>query len=364
MMKIRLNSVISSPFDIEINPEEKVESIVKLANEHFTKIGLEVPQEKKAILRGYILDTNKSIKESDIHELDNILLLFKLKREEEPAIKEEKPKHKIVKHHKKEKQIEKEEGKDMEEEIKTLPKDEKEKEEGKETDESEEEEEETDETGETDESEDESDEDEDEEEEEEEEEEVIEEDGEHMPGEFEEFGAEQIERIASIAAHIDWSDFPLPHPEDLEMMVAMGFPKFRCTKALLLNGFNPEAAVEWILLNNDNPGVDDPLTAQQLSQIMMAANVQIVDEKDTLANRMKEAVAKNKCTYTVTGKKYAKQKWFFCYTCGFVDSEGVCEACANVCHKGHSLSEPRGMEAGGSFFCDCGAGETCKCNKT
>jgi Putative zinc finger in N-recognin (UBR box) len=57
------------------------------------------------------------------------------------------------------------------------------------------------------------------------------------------------------------------------------------------------------------------------------------------------------CTFTSTGSQYIEQHWYFCYTCSFVGSEGVCATCAQVCHEGHDISYSRFSR----FFCDCGA---------
>lgn len=67
------------------------------------------------------------------------------------------------------------------------------------------------------------------------------------------------------------------------------------------------------------------------------------------------------CTYTQSGESYLEQHWYYCYTCGLVDSKGCCSACVNVCHVGHDV-----VYSGRSrFFCDCGAGSgrgsSCKC---
>lgn len=46
-----------------------------------------------------------------------------------------------------------------------------------------------------------------------------------------------------------------------------------------------------------------------------------------------------------------EQHWYFCYTCGLVESEGCCSVCVKVCHKDHDVAYARH----GNFFCDCGA---------
>jgi len=64
------------------------------------------------------------------------------------------------------------------------------------------------------------------------------------------------------------------------------------------------------------------------------------------------------CSFGTTGTHYALQTYYRCRTCGLTGGEGVCEACAHACHRGHDLSPP----IYGNFFCDCGAGsgpQTC-----
>jgi len=64
------------------------------------------------------------------------------------------------------------------------------------------------------------------------------------------------------------------------------------------------------------------------------------------------------CTYVRTGRDYAMQPWYCCYTCGLTFSEGCCAICARICHAGHDVSFARVS----NFFCDCGAGaKGCKC---
>ncbi|KAK9817780.1 hypothetical protein WJX72_002069 [[Myrmecia] bisecta] len=73
------------------------------------------------------------------------------------------------------------------------------------------------------------------------------------------------------------------------------------------------------------------------------------------------AARPNVCTFISSGEAFVEQHWYFCYTCGLVDSKGCCSVCAQVCHAGHDL-----VYSGKSrFFCDCGAGvpgcPQCKC---
>lgn len=58
---------------------------------------------------------------------------------------------------------------------------------------------------------------------------------------------------------------------------------------------------------------------------------------------------KLQCTFRFTGKKYDEQYWYVCETCTpNTNRTGCCQACAAVCHKGHTLVARKGR-----FFCDC-----------
>jgi len=144
----------------------------------------------------------------------------------------------------------------------------------------------------------------------------------------------------------------------------MGFPEWRCRKALLLTVFDSELALEWILEHSADPDVDAPLSEAQNRHLLgLIQNIQQdeMDETSKIDAQVQEAIKNNKCTFTVTGTEFAHQKWYYCYTCGLVDTEGVCESCAAVCHKNHKLSPIRESE---KFYCDCGAGAyNCTCNK-
>ena len=63
------------------------------------------------------------------------------------------------------------------------------------------------------------------------------------------------------------------------------------------------------------------------------------------------------CTYTTTKKEYANQHWYHCHTCKMIERVGICQICANVCHRDHDISYAKY----GSFFCDCGAQEDGSC---
>jgi hypothetical protein len=91
----------------------------------------------------------------------------------------------------------------------------------------------------------------------------------------------------------------------------------------LIRRFDAEAAAEWMIMNIENPNVDDPLNPNQLRRLMQAFNQEgnsrifffsltsvETEEQNSIEAQMKEAVANNKCTYTVTKKQYAAQKWY------------------------------------------------------
>ena len=84
-----------------------------------------------------------------------------------------------------------------------------------------------------------------------------------------------------------------------------------------------------------------------------------IDSKKSLLSSAKQTeYDPNKlCTYTTTKKEYANQHWYHCHTCKMVDRVGMCQICANVCHKDHDVSYAKY----GSFFCDCGAKEDGSC---
>ncbi|CAF0847863.1 unnamed protein product, partial [Didymodactylos carnosus] len=63
------------------------------------------------------------------------------------------------------------------------------------------------------------------------------------------------------------------------------------------------------------------------------------------------------CTYTITKREYMNQHWYHCHTCRMIDRVGICQICANVCHKDHDISYAKF----GSFFCDCGAKDDGSC---
>lgn len=335
-MKIFLNTVTGKPFDLQVNADDTISSVLGLTKGHFLSLGVDTPDDLRLIYKGVVLDKAKTIKECNVQDSDSLLVLYKLERKGAATAKASEVVTKV------ETNVEgvqvpvqgeaananaNPNAANLNAAIPNANAD-----------------------GEA--------------HVEDEEEELLDAHGNVVQAGNPEDQLANIrpEQLAEIVAHIDWDEFPMPNPQDLENLLSMGFPKWRCQKALLLNGFDPEAAAEWMIMNIENPDVDAPLNPNQLRGLLQAFQQGEAEEQNSLEAQMREAVANNKCTYTVTRKQYAQQKWFFCYTCGFVDSEGVCEACANVCHKGHTLSEPKGTE-NGSFYCDCGASTTCICNK-
>lgn len=63
---------------------------------------------------------------------------------------------------------------------------------------------------------------------------------------------------------------PLPEADAASvtrLVEILGCPNARASKALLLNGNNVEAAMEWLLNHSDDPDIDVPLTPMQLHQM-------------------------------------------------------------------------------------------------
>jgi hypothetical protein len=114
--------------------------------------------------------------------------------------------------------------------------------------------------------------------------------------------------------------------EALAQLMDMGFSESRCKKALYLNSCNFELALEWIFNNADSPTIDSPLTDAEMTQIAyewraLSSSSTSAPAASPLApltidQRLQQAIANHKCTYTVTGNQYANQTWYYCYTCG------------------------------------------------
>ncbi|KAH9392408.1 hypothetical protein TYRP_005484 [Tyrophagus putrescentiae] len=70
-----------------------------------------------------------------------------------------------------------------------------------------------------------------------------------------------------------------------------------------------------------------------------------------------EELCEKLCTFTETQKEFINQHWYHCHTCKMLDGVGVCNVCAQVCHRGHDVTYSKH----GSFFCNCGASEDGSC---
>eukprot|EP01126_Amoeba_proteus_P015785 TRINITY_DN1714_c0_g3_i3.p1 TRINITY_DN1714_c0_g3~~TRINITY_DN1714_c0_g3_i3.p1 ORF type:complete len:302 (-),score=52.17 TRINITY_DN1714_c0_g3_i3:129-1034(-) len=150
------------------------------------------------------------------------------------------------------------------------------------------------------------------------------------------------------------------HLDLVHALTQIGFPETRVLKALLLSGFDPNEAIIWLLEHTTDTNADEPLTMEQvLDSSIRYQNRRL--QTQNLAKEIEECVRNNICTYTVTKRDFKTQKWFHCFTCGFVDSEGICESCYNVCHRGHELSQEKGGGPESGFYCDCGASGLCRC---
>lgn len=66
----------------------------------------------------------------------------------------------------------------------------------------------------------------------------------------------------------------------------------------------------------------------------------------------------SRCSFTITGARPHTQQWYNCRTCwGPRTDIGVCTICSQQCHAGHQVQ----VADVSPFFCDCGAGPSCKC---
>ena len=97
--------------------------------------------------------------------------------------------------------------------------------------------------------------------------------------------------------------------------------------------------------DDDDSQDDEDTTTDQKMSLPSSANNSIEYDPNKL------------CTFTTTKKEYAHQHWYHCHTCKMIERVGICQICANVCHKDHDISYAKY----GSFFCDCGAKEDGSC---
>ena len=64
------------------------------------------------------------------------------------------------------------------------------------------------------------------------------------------------------------------------------------------------------------------------------------------------------CTFRLTSAKKTKLKqvWYHCNTCNMIGNEGVCNACAKICHADHDVVY---ANYNTKFFCNCGNKQDC-----
>jgi len=150
-------------------------------------------------------------------------------------------------------------------------------------------------------------------------------------------------------------------PNDaLSMMVDhLGFDATRAKKALQMTRGQLENAIEWLAEHQEDADIDAPLTDQQLLLLGAASLVPRVPRVEQPAS-VRTCLELGLCTFCVTGRQFTVQSYYRCLTCSFGQNEGVCESCARLCHRGHSLGEKVFTP---SFYCDCaGTGDKCVAN--
>jgi len=83
--------------------------------------------------------------------------------------------------------------------------------------------------------------------------------------------------------------------------------------------------MEWLLAHSDDADIDEPLSDQELQQIFqsmhrtMPAPVAAASRPTatpSLDQNVKRCIAHNRCTFALTGRNYALQQWYHCFTCG------------------------------------------------
>ncbi len=97
------------------------------------------------------------------------------------------------------------------------------------------------------------------------------------------------------------------------------------------------------------PVMASKLHVQTKCQTLALAPAQLL----TASLHSAHAVADQVCTRAETGQGvYAEQVYYECLTCKLTmkpDGKGICQTCADVCHKGHDLR----LAGTGKFYCDC-----------
>ena len=79
-----------------------------------------------------------------------------------------------------------------------------------------------------------------------------------------------------------------------------------------------------------------------------------------------KCIKMNICTRAFTGKIYYPQIYYRCLTCDLTDIKnlGICEVCANICHKNHKINPIISDNSGNmsyAFYCGCHIKSLCIC---
>lgn len=79
-----------------------------------------------------------------------------------------------------------------------------------------------------------------------------------------------------------------------------------------------------------------------------------------------KCIKMNLCTRAFTKRIYYPQVYYHCLTCNLIKEEnlGICETCANICHKNHKISPIVSENTGilsHVYYCDCHIKSLCKC---
>lgn len=88
------------------------------------------------------------------------------------------------------------------------------------------------------------------------------------------------------------------------------------------------------------------LAAEQAARERARAEADAKEKE--VQSRLSAAIAAKKCTFTVTNKEFAKQRYFKCGQCR---DQACCAVCRDCCHAGHSNIRDCGV---GDFYCTCG----------
>lgn len=158
----------------------------------------------------------------------------------------------------------------------------------------------------------------------------------------------------------DHKDAFIPNPESLEQLMAMGFPKIRCDKALLNTGNgDAESAMNWIFAHMDDPDIDAPLSHQPNDS---RQSVDVDPGKLAMLGDMGIEAAHAKAALAATGGDVNRAiDWVFSHpdepieinedaptisaqgtgssssSCGFDSKPALYQLRSIVCHKGSSV---------------------------